>query len=192
MSANGTTMKPSRLPIGDAGTAAGVTTKAAYVPPSRRNAVTGATTPPPPEKVDLDNASAFPTLVSTAGSKKAWAPANGGSGSFSEKIHEWIAFDRMTAVEKARAAEKARELEGWETLVIKKMPDLAIEFNTNLLMAEHFAKSIDGLNGLGLYFPATRSFYRSHDDGDDTPMYEEPAPPNYVENSLSEDEEENN
>jgi hypothetical protein len=177
-------MKPSPLPVGDVGSSV----KPAYVPPSRRS--TSAPAPPQlPENVDLDNASAFPTLVSAATPKKAWASA---SGSFTQKIHEWIAFDRMTAVERARAEERARELEGWETLPIKKMPDLGIEFNTNLLMAEHFAKSIDSLNELGLHFQKHKSIYRSYDDEPCPAIHEEPTPPSFIEEPMTDDEEDDN
>jgi hypothetical protein len=178
-------MKPSPLPVG-------LAPKSAYVPPSRRS-TTAPAAPQLPENVDLNNASAFPTLVPSAIPKKAWAATGGGGGSFTQKIHEWIAFDRMTAVERARAAEKARELEGWETLTIKKMPELGIEFNTNLLMVEYFAKSIDGLNELGLHFQKTKSVYRSYDDDAPTPaIHEEPTPPSFIEDSVTDDEEEDN
>jgi hypothetical protein len=148
--------------------------KPAYVPPSRRTDTSAASLPQPPP--DLSSTSMFPTLGIIKNTKTAWAPAN---GSFTQKIHEWIAADRMTVEERTRAAEKARELEGWTTISIPKGTEVFTKFNEHICKIEKIAKTMNELAELGLQPPTDLSAYRYYDIENYPTLPDEPDIPRF-------------
>jgi hypothetical protein len=97
-----------------------------YIPPHLR---AKAVETPKPSGVDVNNAEDFPTL---GGTKVKTTNAWGSKTTFTQKIHELIAFEQRTEAEKMEAEEAAKELEGYAVLNLKFDRERYIAFNERM------------------------------------------------------------
>lgn len=113
-----TRVKKTSVPTGSGG----------YIPPHLRSKTVDA---PKPKAIDMTSADDFPTLGGSKMKVTAWSKP-----SFTEKIHDLIAFEQRTEAEKMEAEEVARELEGYAVLNLKYDKARYIAFNEKMAAAE--------------------------------------------------------
>ncbi len=146
-----------------------------YVPPNLRK--TTENTVPVAKVCNLNSAEDFPSLVSV--SKKTPTTAWGNKTSFSQKIQDLIALEQRSEVEKAEAAEAAKELEGYAVLSLKFTKERYIAFNESMAAAEKEVEHLDDVYSRQMYAytaketdPYNNDVYNDNDDDEDNSSVE--------------------
>ena len=109
------------------------TASGGYIPPHLRNK--GSIQNIAPKTVNVDSMDDFPSFgmkTMTAQNGSPW----GSKTSFSQKVHDLIAFEQRTEAEKMEEIEITKELEGYAVLSLKFDKERYVAFNDKMAAAE--------------------------------------------------------
>jgi hypothetical protein len=142
-----------------------------YVPPHKRMELEKAAKEAKKNKFDVNDADDFPTLsVAPTKTVGGWGGVSATKKSFTQTIHNLIALEQQTEVEREAAREAAREMEGWTVLPLKKFTkDDYIAFNEKMLAASAIERHVADLMNSGVYKDTTvpETVYPVHEEDED-------------------------
>lgn len=114
--------------------------KTSYIPPHLRAAAAAKKAAEPPKPEDLQSHTLFPSLGGVKSKNGPILTVNRvdeptTSLNFKQKVHDLIAFEKRSEIEKEAALDAARALEGFVSLSLKITPEFRRRFNEGVARA---------------------------------------------------------
>lgn len=119
--------------------------KSSYIPPHLRAAAAAKKAAEPPKPEDLQSHTFFPSLGGVKSKNGPILTVNRVDEptpglNFKQKIHDLIAFEKRSEIEKEAALDAARALEGFVSLSLKITPEFRRRFNDRVAHAIEIEK----------------------------------------------------